>query len=353
MSMFKLGLIGCGGIGAYHLDHFMQMDDVEMVAFCDIIPERAQAFAKQTGTGQAFANVKDMYAAVQPDAVFICIPPYCHGEVELETIKHGIPFFVEKPMAMDMALAEEIAAAADAKGLITAVGLQCRYDNINEAAFRFIRENEVVVVDGSRVGGIPSAPWWNKRDLSGGQLVEQTIHQLDIMRYLLGDVKSVYAVAARGFVKAEESPGYDTDDLSLSVLQFKSGVTGYLMTGCYSQDGASWDSKITFGTRASRMDYRLCADVTVYGLAEQDKAATVDGVIEGDGTQRRNEAEVGQRTRSAVDFGMICDRTFIDAVRTGDGSAIRCNYRDGMKSVAIALACNKSMETGLPVVLEG
>lgn len=353
MSMFKLGLIGCGGIGAYHLDHFMQMDDVEMVAFCDIIPERAQAFAEKAGSGQAFANVKDMYAAVQPDAVFIGIPPYAHGEVEFETIKHGIPFFVEKPLAMDMALAEEIATAAEAKGLITAVGFQCRYDNINEAAMRFIRDNEVVVVDASRVGGIPDAPWWNKRELSGGQLVEQTIHQVDILRYLLGEVKSVYAVNARGFVKDAESPGYDTDDLSLSIFQFESGVTCYLMTGCYSLDGASWDSKMTFGTRASRMDYRLCADVTVYGVAEQDKAKAVGGVIAGDGTQRRNEAEVGQRTRSEVDFGMICDRTFIEAVQKGDGSAIRSPYREGMKSVALTLACNKSMDTGLPVTLEG
>jgi len=350
MTMFKLALIGCGGIGAYHLEHFMKMDDVEMAAFCDIIPERAREFAEKAG-GQAFAHVKAMYEAVLPDAVFICIPPYCHGEVERETIARGIPFFVEKPVALDMALAEEIAGAAEAKGLITAVGFQCRYDNINEAALRFVRENKILTVDASRVGGIPDTPWWNKRALSGGQLVEQTIHQVDILRYLLGEVKSVYSIAGRGSVTDAESPGYDTDDLSLSIFQFESGVFCHLMTGCYSKNGASWDSKMSFGTRESRMEYRLCVDVNIYGLTEADKAETVEGIVAGDGTQRRSDDEIGQCTRSEVDFGMLCDRTFIEAVQKGDGSAVRSTYRDAMKSVAITLACNKSMETGLPVAL--
>ena len=349
--MFKLALIGCGGIGTYHLDHFMQMDDVEMVAFCDILLERAQAFAAKSGGGQSFSDVRAMYAAVRPDAVFICIPPYCHGEVERETIARGIPFFVEKPLALDMALAEEIAAAAEAKGLITAAGFQCRYDNINEAALRFTRENDIIVVDGGRVGGIPDTPWWNKRPLSGGQLVEQTIHQVDMLRYLLGEVASVYSVAGRGFVTDAESPGYDTDDVSLSILRFQSGVLCHLMTGCYSKNGASWDSKMSFGTRSSRMEYRLCVDVAVYGLAAKDRAEAVEGVVAGDGTQRRSENEIGLRTRSDVDFGMLCDRTFIEAVQRGDGSAIRSPYRDAMRSVAVTLACNRSMETGLPVNL--
>ena len=93
----------------------------------------------------------------------------------------------------------------------------------------------------------------------------------------------------------------------------------------------------------------LCGSTTVYGIAEEDKAAEVAGTVKGDGTQRRNENEQGIRTNSSVDFGMLCDRTFIDAVITGDGSKIRSPYADAYKTVMFALACNKSMETGLPV----
>lgn len=350
--MKKLAMIGCGGIGQYHLEHFLQFDDIALAGFCDLIPARAESFARQAGQGQAFTDYVEMYNAIAPDMVFICIPPYCHGEIEMETIRRGIPFFVEKPVALDMALARSIRDAAMAKNLITAVGFQCRYDSINEAAQAFLRDNRVVVVDGSRVGGIPEVPWWKDRALSGGQLVEQAIHQVDILRYLLGEVESVYAMAAHGHVTQADCPGYDTDDLSLSLLRFKSGVTCHFMTGCYSTNGASWDSKMTFGTRDARMDYRLCRDVTLYGVDMADRAGAVGGTIAGDGTQQKSDAEAGIQVETAVDFGLSCDRTFIDAVLTGDGSKIRSPYADGMKSVAVTLACNRSMETGLPVFLD-
>lgn len=351
--MKKLVLIGCGCIGEYHLGHFLQFEDIELAGFCDLIPERAESFVKRAGRGKAYTCYRTMYDEIQPDMVFICIPPDCHGAVEMETIRRGIPFFVEKPVALDMELAQSIREAAEARNLITAVGFQCRYDNINEAAHAFVQDQDIVVVDGSRVGGIPDAPWWRIKAQSGGQLVEQTIHQVDILRYLLGEVESVYSMAARGHITQAECPGYDTDDLSMTLMRFKNGATCHLMTGCYSTNGASWDSKMTFGSRGARMDYRLCRDVTVYGVAEADKAKAVAGVIAGDGTQRKNDDEAGIRTKSAVDFGVLCDRTFIDAVLTGDASKIRSPYADAMKTVALTLACNKSMETGLPVRLDG
>ena len=99
------------------------------------------------------------------------------------------------------------------------------------------------------------------------------------------------------------------------------------------------------------MDYRLCSDVRFFGIDERDMAAEVAGTISGDGTQRRSESEVGIDVKSSVDFGTICDRTFIDAVITGDPSKIRSPYSDAMKSVAFTLACNRSMETGEVVKL--
>ena len=73
--MKKLAMIGCGGIGEYHLGHFLDYKDVELAGFCDIIPERAQAFVERAGSGRAFADFKDMYDEVKPDMVFICVPP--------------------------------------------------------------------------------------------------------------------------------------------------------------------------------------------------------------------------------------------------------------------------------------
>ena len=350
--MKKLAMIGCGGIGEYHLDHFVNFDGIELVGFCDLIPDRAESFVKKSGKGKAFTDFRKMYDETNPDMVCIGIPPYKHGEIEFETIERGIHMFVEKPVSLDLDMAKEIRDKISAKNLIAASGFQCRYDNINEAAKDYIAKNEIVVMQGSRVGGLPEVDWWRKKDLSGGQLVEQTVHQMDLLRYLLGEIELVYSVPTRGFITESEWAGYDTDDLSTTIFKFKSGITGTMMTGCYSLNGASWDSKITIGTRSSRLDYILCSHVSIYGVDEQDIAGDIAGVVKGDGMQRRNENEVGIRYNSSVDFETICDRTFIDAVISGAPSKIRSPYSDAVKTLALVLACNESMKTGQPVKVE-
>ncbi|MCL2773111.1 MAG: Gfo/Idh/MocA family oxidoreductase [Oscillospiraceae bacterium] len=350
--MKKLAMIGCGGIGGYHLEHFVNFKDIELVGFCDLIAERAENFVRIAGKGKSFTDFRKMYDETKPDMVLIGIPPYAHGEIEFETINRGIHLFVEKPVSLNLSTAKEIRDKIAEKKIISAVGFQCRYDNINEAAKDFISKNEIVTMQGSRVGGVPEVDWWRKKDLSGGQLVEQTVHQMDMLRYLLGDVDTVYSIPTRGFIKDSEWVGYDTDDVSTTIFKFKSGIVGTMMTGCYSLNGASWDSKITIGTRGSRLDYILCGKTVIYGVDEKDIAAEIAGVVKGDGMQRRNENEVGITVNSNVDFGTLCDRTFIDAVISGDPSKIRSPYSDALKSVAFVLACNESMKTGQPVKVE-
>ncbi len=347
--MKKLVIIGCGLIGEYHLGHFVQFDDIELAGFCDKEIEKAQNFVNIAKSGKAYTNFIEMYNEVEPDMVFICVPPTQHGAIEFETIKRNIPFFVEKPLSLDLKMAKDILAQIEEKGLIAASGFQCRYDDINVAAKEYIANNEILHINASRVGGIPDASWWNVKFTSGGQLVEQTVHQMDMLRYLLGsEPDTVYSVASRGYITQEENAGYYTDDLSTTIITFKNGTTCTMMTGCYSTNGASWDSKMTFGSRSSRMDYVLCSRATTYGV-EEDKAEEIAGTIKGDGTQRRNENEVGVTVRNSNDFGVECDRTFIDAVISGDPSKIRSPYSDALKSVAFVLACNESMATGLPV----
>jgi len=327
----------------------MKYKDVEAAGFCDVKPERAEKYVKISGGGKAYTDFRAMYDEINPDMVFICVPPYCHGEIEYETITRGIPMFVEKPVTLNLDMAYDISRRIKEKKLVTAVGFQCRYDNLNETARDYVNKNTVVTAQGSRLGGIPETEWWNNKKLSGGQLPEQTIHQVDLLRYLLGEADKVYSVPRRGIITNEESPGFNTEDVSVSIITFKSGVSCTLTTGCYSLNGASWDSKITFGSRSSRMDYRLLTDVTVYGLGEGGAAAEIEGVIKGDGMQRKSDDETGFTVKSVTDVGVICDRTFVDAAITGDASKIRSPYDDAVKSLAITLACNESMETGHPV----
>lgn len=345
--MKKLAMIGCGGIGEYHLGHFLDYNDVEIAGFCDIILERAENFAKKTKTAKAFDNYLDMYNEIKPDMVFICIPPDQHGDIEKETIKRNIPFFVEKPLALNMELANELNNLVEKAGLITASGFQCRYSGLVEPNLEFLKKNKVVFINCNRMGSIPEVPWWKIKSQSGGQLVEQTIHQLDIIRYVFGEPDTVFSMATRGFVKEE---GYDTDDVSTTLVKFKNGALATIATGCYATTGESFKSNITFSAPTCRAELHILGNFTVFGVQDTTKEDENGLIVKGDGTLKSSGASE-QVYNENLDAGVLCDRTFVDAVLSGDGSKIRSPYADALKSVAFGLACNESMDTGLPVKL--
>jgi len=352
--MKKFAIIGCGGIGDYHLSHLISYKDIDLVGFCDLILSRAEDFAQRAGTGRAFTDYREMYDSTKPDAVFICVPPGVRGVIEFEAIARGIHLFIEKPMALDLPLARRIGGAIAAKGLISAVGFQCRYDDdINLPAKEYIAGHPIMMIQGSRVGGIHTPDWWRIKSQSGGQLAEQTVHQMDMMRYLLGmEPVEVFSMSRRGTISNEEWPGFHSDDLSATVIRFADGTVATMSTGCYSENGSSWDTKMTFGAKSSRMEYKLCRKTAIFGLRPEDMAAEAQGTIRGDGTQRRNENELGILYNSEGDYGDMCDRTFVDAVISGNPSKIRSSYADALKTLAFVLACNESMESGLPVKVQ-
>jgi Predicted dehydrogenases and related proteins len=353
MALKKLAMIGCGGIGEYHLSHFVNFKEiVELAGFCDLIPARAERFVEVAGCGKAYTCYIEMLDEIKPDMLFICVPPTEHGDIEFAAIERGIPFFVEKPLAMNLELARAIRDAAAKKRLITASGFQCRYSNLMEPTKKFISEHPIVFIDCSRIGGVPGVDWWRKRSTSGGQVVEQTIHQFDMIRYLYGEPETVFSMGTRGFITNGEWDGYDTEDASTTIVRYKSGITGHITTGCYALSGAAFDSKITFSSRDCRMDHRILTSTDVYGVKPDESEQVDTQVIKGDGNMARSSKEGVINYREEGDAGVKCDLTFIEAVISGDRSKIRSPYSDAIKSVAFTLAVNESMDTGMPVKVD-
>lgn len=344
MENKKLVIIGCGNIGRYHLDHFLKMDDVKIAGVCDIIKERADAFAAEAKC-PAFYEFKEMYDAVKPDMVFVCIPPYCHGEVEFETIKRGIHMFVEKPVGLKPELFLKIRDAVKESGIITASGLQLRYESNICKLKEFAAQHKIVQMNLSRMGGIPDTPWWKVRAESGGQLVEQTIHQVDMARNVMGEPDTVYSMGGHDIIKGIE--GFDVEDMSVTLVRFKNGALGTITTGCYAENGAAADNKLTFGAVDARADYYMFDKVAIYGDIKPADDAERNEVVKGDG--RMMQLDDSLTFKPEGDAGMLCDHTFIEAVKTGDRSKIRSPYEDAVKSVLFTLACNESMDTGKPV----
>lgn len=341
--MKRLAMIGCERIGSYHLDHLLQMNgEVELAGFCDLVPEKAEHFCRRAGSGRAFTDFRRMYDEVRPDMVLICVPPFCHGDIEDETIRRGIHFFVEKPVSLDEAFARRTADRVEEAGLITAVGFQCRYSNLIEPLKGFLRGNKVRLVEASRVNGVPEMPWWPYKSKSGGMLVESAIHQLDLIRWLVDEPAVVCSFGEGGSLSRQ---GYDIDEVTTTMIRFRNGALGVMSAGCYATEGASFDSKITFSAGDSRAVHRIIESLDFF---EKDENA--DGsvfVTKGDGVLSKKVKQISYRQEN--DAGLECDRTFIEAVISGNASAIRCDYRDGLKSLIFGLACNRSAETGVSV----
>ena len=348
----KLALIGCGGIGSYHLGHFMGFTDIiDMVGFCDLIPERAQAFCKKAGMGEAFTDYKEMLDKTKPDMVFVCIPPYCHGEVEYALIERGIHFFVEKPLSLDIDLAKDILRRAEAAGLVTASGFQCRYSNLVEPNIDFIKRNKIFFVSCERMGGIPMVEWWRDKARSGGQAVEQTIHQFDIIRYVYGEPETVFSMNTTGLMQ-NVPKGYQTDDLSVTCVRFKDGSLGTISTGCYVTGGDAYDSKVVFSAADRRAELKILGTLKIFGESAEESASDEGGfVVKGDGGVSKG-SDNALTYHQQGDAGILCDRTFIEAAINKTPGAVRSTYRDALRSLAFTLACNQSMETGLPVKID-
>ena len=102
MTVLKVGIIGCGGIArGKHLPSLAQVKEVEMVAFCDIVVERAEEAQEQYGTAdsQVFSDYKEMLAAMDLDVVHVCTPNVSHAEISIAALEAGNHVMCEKPMA--------------------------------------------------------------------------------------------------------------------------------------------------------------------------------------------------------------------------------------------------------------
>ena len=262
MAKIKAAFIGCGGRNSVHLQKCMDMGDVEFVGFCDVVEEKAYAYAERTKTdptGKIFTCHREMLANVTPEVIFIAVPPHQHGDIEYAVIEKGIPFLVEKPIALDMAMAEDIQKKIHEKGLITATGFQDRYQNLTQIMKDYIKDKEVGLVSAAWFGGIPGVSWWRRMETSGGQVVEQNIHLFDQARFLFGEPLYVNCAGARGIVDGDEYgvPGYNVHDYSSAVIKFQSGVVANIFTGCYVREGGGMQSGMNIYCKDATLEYAL------------------------------------------------------------------------------------------------
>jgi predicted dehydrogenase len=324
----RVGFVGAGNVARRHVATLLGLGEVEVAAVADPDVERARALAASAGRGSGPGNAVAVYGdhlrmleREELDALYVCVPPFAHGPPELAAVEAGLPLFVEKPIAIDLDTAETIAAAVRERGLVTAAGYHWRNLETFERALELLHDRPARLVVASWLDKVPPVAWWCRRDGSGGQIVEQATHAIDLARALVGEVTQVYAAESR--TERAAFPDADVNDVSAATLRFASGAVGSLSSTCL----LGWK-------------HRASVQVFSDGLALEvsEEALVVD---------------TGSGPRAWPDRGdakVRVDRDFIDAVK-GGLNRVRVPYQEALRTHRVACALARSAEEGRPVEL--
>jgi predicted dehydrogenase len=319
-ARLRAGIIGAGVIGRRHVRTLKRFADVEVAAVADVDLERARELAATVGA-TPYADLRAMLDAERLDAVWVCLPPFAHGEAELEVIDRALPMFVEKPLAADLETAERIATRVAERGLLTGVGYHWRWLDTVERAQELLAERPGRLVSGYWLDSTPPIAWWQRQELSGGQFVEQTTHVVDLARLLVGEVEEVFAYAGRLDREAfRDSTVWDATAVS---ARFAGGAVGSFSSTCL----LGWPHRIGLHIYGDELAVEVSEKAMV--------VRTPDG-------ERRMEAS-GDPFESE-------DRAFLDAVR-GEPDRTRVTYEEALKTLRVTTTALRSAAAGTPLAV--
>lgn len=325
--VINVGIVGCGWFGNFHLDNLLKMENVNVCALATQNTSRLNETAKKVPGAALYSTGEEMLENEQNlDAVILCVTPARHGSLEKLAAEKGVHIYVEKPIGLDMQTVEENAKAIEKAGIVAAVGYQGRYNDAMKTVKEFLKGREIGFAEGKWIGNMPGPMWWRDKEGSGGQIVEQCTHIFDILRYLVGEITEVYAVGMTGIMR--DIPGYTVEDASTVNVKFENGAIGNITSACYL-DTDKTPSDIGFKI--------YCKDARI----ECDWSREIRLI-----TQKE---KITLTLEPTDHFNSV--KTFIDAVRKNDPSAVLSTYKDGAKTLKATLAANESMVKKKPVLI--
>ncbi len=312
----KIGFIGTGRIAIRHMEKLAKIKDTELACVCDVDGKEAQKVAKVFGT-KSYVEYQEMLDKENLQAVYICLPPFAHGDQEILAAEKGINLFVEKPLALSLEKAYQINEVIEKNGVISSVGYVYRYSDIVNRAKKELEKRKIALVSGHYFCPLRhDVPWWRNKNESGGQIVEQTTHIFDLARYLVGEVDKVYGQKFNGLMENMEN--YNLDDASCVNLHFENGAIGSISSACILSHGREWG--INLIAKGLKVNLLLSSRLLKINNGEEKKIR-----MDIDPYQAENEA-------------------FVKAIKEDNPKIISSPYSDALKTLKLTLAANASLE---------
>lgn len=339
MSKLKVAVIGCGSIAKHrHIPEYAQLSEVEFVAFCDPVIERAEHYANEHG-GKAYADYEELLKQEKVDIVSVCTPNYLHAPVSIAAANAGAHVLVEKPMASTEEEGLAMIEAAKRNQVSLMVGHNQRFMPPHVKAKEILQSGVLGKVLTFRTSfGHPGPEAWSidgleswffrKDEAIMGAMGDLGVHKADLIRWLLDD--EVAEIAS--FVSTLHKEDTDVDDNSNCILRMESGAVGSLV--------ASW----TYYKGEDNSTILWCENGVLYIGTDP-----VDNVIVElrDGTVERYQAGAISTNEDQQSSGVI--EAFVKEIVAGEAPSIP--GEEGLKSLKVILAAFESQDTGQVVKL--
>jgi myo-inositol 2-dehydrogenase / D-chiro-inositol 1-dehydrogenase len=318
-QVLRVAIVGCGRMGLQHAKSSAQLGHRVSVA-CDVDLARAAALAANHPGCAAFGHPESIPWA-EVDAAFICTPPFARGPVELFAAKAGVPLFLEKPIGLSAPQCAPVLAAVRKARVITSVGYMNRYRASVQRARELVASDAPLGFAGHWFGAAYRVPWWGDPALSGGQLNEQCTHLVDLARHLMGEVAEVSALA-----QAAPQAGRGSASVAIA-LRFESGALGTITCGCLA-------SEKQIGCRVFTARGQIALEG--WDFKWSPSVAFGDGADLGTGDPFVSEAAA-----------------FLEAVRSGRSSAIRCDLPEAIRTQRVVDTIAAALVQGGRQVING
>lgn len=230
----KYALIGCGRIATNHMKAAVN-NELEIAAVCDVIPEKMEELLakhdlQEDGSIKRYEDYKKMIEEVKPELVSVATESGIHAEIALYCIDKGVNLIIEKPMAMSIEDADRIIRLSEEKGVKVSACHQNRFNvaiqqlrqAVEAGRFGKLSHGTIHVRWNRNEGYYTQAPWRGTWAQDGGALMNQCIHGIDLLRWMMGDeIEEIYGATRQRFHDYLEA-----EDVGMAVIKFRNGAIG-------------------------------------------------------------------------------------------------------------------------------
>lgn len=347
MNKLRFAIIGCGRISYKHVEAIINNHkDCQLVATCDVIIENAEAkkeeyFKNDIVSGETvnvYKDYKEMIENEKIDVVTIATESGYHAEISIYAMNHGINCIIEKPMAMSIEEADSMIKAAKENNVKLCISHQNRFNKpvqklreaIEAKKFGKLVNGTARILWNRNMGYYQQAPWRGTWELDGGTLMNQCIHNIDLLQWMMGgEIERVYSESDT-FLRDIEA-----EDFGAIMIRFKNGAIGIVEGSACVYPNNLEETLSVFGEKGA---------VVIGGLAVNELNTWR--------FENESQEDVINEVNVTIDnvYGKGHTPLFkdvIEAIREDREPLI--NGEEGKKAISIILAAYKSRQTGMPV----